>query len=72
MKEDLKKKIEELIRGYERQQRRAAAKEADYQSREEQLSSHGHWSLGYHGARADLYADVIDDLRQCLEEAEEK
>ena len=65
--EDLKKKIAELIRGYERQQKRAAAKEADYQSREEQLSSHGHWSLGYHGARA----DVIDDLRQCLEDTEE-
>ena len=67
---DLQKEIGQLIQKYERQQKRAAAKETDYQARKGNLSNHGYWSLGYYGARSGLYADVIDDLRECIEKTE--
>lgn len=60
--------IEKLIRKYERQAKRYRGKEQALEEKGDNLSTHGHWSLGYCGAKADLYEDVIDDLRDLLKD----
>lgn len=64
---NIKEKIEELIRRYSRQLERSRAKESDFEQRKENLSVHGHWSLGYFGGRASLYEDIIDDLNDLID-----
>lgn len=68
MDEVIRQRIEKLIHSYERQMKRNEKKEKEYESRKEDLTIHGYWSLGSYGAKAMLYADVIDDLRELIEE----
>lgn len=66
----LKRDIEHLIRRYERQLKRDIEKELDLDSRKKNLSVHGYWSLGYHGAKVQLYQDVIDDLKEIIDKTD--
>lgn len=63
----MKKKIESLIKKYNRQAERAEAREKELKEREDTLSSHGFWDLGYFGCKAALYRDIIDDLSAVLD-----
>lgn len=58
--------VGQLIQKYERKAQRCAQKEDRLSKSKDNLSKHGYWSLGYAGGRADLYKDVIDDLREIL------
>lgn len=62
----MEEKLRELIKKYKRQLKRCQSKELDLKQREEKLSIHGHWDLGYFGGKTSLYEDVIDDLKDLL------
>ena len=63
MDRSIRQRIEKLIHSYERQMK----KEKEYEGRKEDLSAYGYWQMGMYGAKAMLYADVIDDLRELIE-----
>ena len=42
--------------------------EKEYEGKKKDQTIHGYWSQGSYGAKAMLYADVIDDLRELIEE----
>ena len=67
MDEVIRQRIEKLIHSYERQMKRNEKKEKEYESKKEDLSAYGYWQMGMYGAKAMLYADVIDDLRELIE-----
>lgn len=67
MDEVIRQRIEKLIHSYERQMKRNVKKEKEYEDRKKDLTIHGYWSLGSCGAKAMLYADVIDDLKELIE-----
>lgn len=62
----MQEKIENLIKRYERQLKRCQERESDLKAREENLSVHGYWDLGYFGGKTSLYEDVIDELKEVL------
>lgn len=65
-----KKKIEKLIKKYERQLQRSLYRKSDLEVRKNNLSKYGYWDLGYFDGRASLYEDVIDDLEELLSKGE--
>ena len=66
----MKKKIEKLIKRYERQLQRSLYKKSDLEVRKNNLSKYGYWDFGYFDGRASLYEDVIDDLKELLSKGE--
>ena len=67
MDRSIRQRIEKLIHSYERQMKRNEKKEKEYEGRKEDLSAYGYWQMGMYGAKAMLYADVIDDLRELID-----
>lgn len=63
----MREEIEKLIKKYERQLKRCQERESDLKEREENLSVHGYWELGYFGGKTSLYEDIIDDLKDLLQ-----
>lgn len=68
----MNQEIEKLIRKYERQAERCYTKESLMGQKKDRLSVHGYWDLGYFGGRATLYEDVVDDLKELLDEISKK
>lgn len=67
----MKKKIESLIKKYNRQAERAEDREKELKEREDILSVHGFWDLGYFSCKATLYRDIVDDLCEILDSVPE-
>lgn len=65
---DRKIEMEKLVKKYHRQMVRSAERESRLEERKEDLSVHGHFSLGWFGGRAMLYQDIIDDLEDILKD----
>ena len=63
----MKKKIEKLIKKYERQLWRSQYKKSALEVMKNNLSKYGYWDLGYFDGRASLYEDIIEDLEELLE-----
>lgn len=68
----MKELIRILVRRYENLAKHCRNKEKALEQKEDELSSHDYYFMGYNGGRADLYQDVAEELRIYLKESEDK
>lgn len=61
------KRIEKLRKIYGRKLERESGRATEMEAKKSRLTFHRNWSLGYFTGRADVLADICDDLDELLE-----